>query len=765
MIIFAGFGTPYDQQDVSDWSSSSTYPDWATSSIKPFYSTDAEFSNSASDNNINSTSNFYYQMSNKTFKLFVDYYPNRITVDASSSTGWSDLNKKVISQISSFNWSPYDRRNNSPSYNNDYSGYNPDTKPDFIIICYRFSYNWTSFPNSNMKTWCGGCNGYAGNGLYGATSNGYTFTSDGFTHVTGSTNPTSMFLHETGHSLYDAPHYNGNNGVAGDYFYIPITGWGMMIPNTFTSALGWERWMLDWTPTITANGVNANINTSADLPSNGEFTLRDYITTGDMVRIKIPNGTAKNQYLWIENHQGKSIYDNNFNAPSFCGSNVLSSPRGIIAYVESVNDNKNSVSNFTNGNGFRFLHADGNYDFSFDPTPLNPSLAYCGNTTYNLHKEMANSIGGQNLGEYIRQDFDNDGQILYNQPHYGSLDNTARNEGTPVIILDGYTSVDYFMGKKLGFIFGQKAGISENPCIMNIPTYSSSNSRMAPYYLNGLSFKVISQDANGNIKIQVKLNDVDINKNIRWAGTSIILPDITGNTNPDVNLLSNITITIDKSGTPNRHTKSAFGDFVNPTVFTCALNSLFKMQSNSKVDVTNYSTLILELGSTYEVNDGAVLSIKSNSTLQVKSGANLVVKGSGRIEIEAGAYICLETGANINLQDYLSVINLRNGYQIGVNPSVPGLTGNCSTSPGSFAKTGNGSINTFNTNNYIQNQTFTINDYLTGFNIFAGTNVTTSKPQGPVIIQSGANVVFDGDGDVTLDKGFEVQLGAGFEAK
>jgi len=334
-----------------------------------------------------------------------------------------------------------------------------------------------------------------------------------------------------------------------------------------------------------------------------------------------------------------------------------------------------------------------------------------------------------------------------------------------LILKNGVASLDYEMGKDINFQVGQKIGICSNPCLINFPLYNTSTSKINNFYLNGISFKVISQDVNGNIKVQVKFNDVDINQNVRWAGTSIILPDITGNSNPDVNLLSNITITIDKSGTPNRHTKSAFGDFVNPTVLTCAQNSLFKMQSNSKVDVNNYSTLILESGSTYEVNDGAVLSIKSNSTLQVKSGANLVVKGSGRVEIEAGAYICLESGANINLQDFLSVINLRNGCQIGVNPSVPGLTGNCSTSPASFTKTGNGSINTFSTNNYIQNQTFSINDYLTGFNIFAGTNVTTSKPQGPVFIQNGANVVFDADGDVILDKGFEVQLGAGFEAK
>jgi hypothetical protein len=780
LIIFASFGGPYDQQNIEGWPISSAFPDWATSAIKPFYSTEAEFTNSSSDNNYHSASKFYYDMSNSSnrFRLFVDYYPNRIIIDASSSKSWADLNKKVIDKITSFNWSPYDRRNNDPNYQNDYSGYSPDHKPDFVIICYRFAYEWTNLPVSDMKTWCGGCNGYAGlDGVYGMSSNGYTLTSAGFTHVTGANQSMQMFIHETGHSLFNAPHYNGNNGVAGDYFYVPIAGWGLMTFNTYTCALGWERWILDWVPNISANGVNADIKSASDLNSDGIYTLRDFITTGDMIRIKVQNGAAQNQYLWIENHQGKSVFDNNFHAPSFCGANVPISPRGIIAYVETVNDNKYSISNYTHGNGFRFINADGNFDFTFDPTPLTPSLAYCNNVTFNFHKGSANPIGGQNMGERIRNDYkkkDKDGNIVnadgvieYNTPHFGSIDNSAYNEMSPVVVYDGDTTADYFMGKNSGFSIGQKAGMAENPCVMNIPIYNSSSGNMAPYYINGISFKVLNQVASGNIKIQVKVKDIDINKDVRWASGSIILSDITEDSNPDVNVLSNITLTIDKSGTPNRHTKTTFGDFINPTIFYCSQNSFFKMQTNSKVNVINYSSLILESGSTYEVNDGALLSIKNSSTLEIKSGASLVVKGSGRVEIESGGYICIETGAIINLQDYLSAFNLRNGYQIGLNPSIVGLTGNCSASPATFSTIGNGSINTFSNDKYIQNQTFTISDYISGFNIFAGSNVTTANPPGPgpVKINNGTSVVFDAEGDILLDKDFEVQLGAEFEIK
>ena len=43
--------------------------------------------------------------------------------------------------------------------------------------------------------------------------------------------------------------------------------------------------------------------------------------------------------------------------------------------------------------------------------------------------------------------------------------------------------------------------------------------------------------------------------------------------------------------------------------------------------------------------------------------------------------------------------------------------------------------------------------------VFAGSNVTTSKPQGEVVIQSG-NVEFHGQNSVTLKNDFTVQEGA-----
>jgi hypothetical protein len=66
---------------------------------------------------------------------------------------------------------------------------------------------------------------------------------------------------------------------------------------------------------------------------------------------------------------------------------------------------------------------------------------------------------------------------------------------------------------------------------------------------------------------------------------------------------------------------------------------------------------------------------------------------------------------------------------------------------------------------YIQDTVLRNDGYLNCQTVSAGFNVTSTMPTGNVVVQSGASVTFETTGDILLDKGFEVQLGAGFEAK
>lgn len=65
---------------------------------------------------------------------------------------------------------------------------------------------------------------------------------------------------------------------------------------------------------------------------------------------------------------------------------------------------------------------------------------------------------------------------------------------------------------------------------------------------------------------------------------------------------------------------------------------------------------------------------------------------------------------------------------------------------------------------YIQNEIYTENETVTGKNIYIGSDVTRSKPEGPVIIESG-NTTFDATNTVTIKNDFECKKGAILEIK
>ena len=64
---------------------------------------------------------------------------------------------------------------------------------------------------------------------------------------------------------------------------------------------------------------------------------------------------------------------------------------------------------------------------------------------------------------------------------------------------------------------------------------------------------------------------------------------------------------------------------------------------------------------------------------------------------------------------------------------------------------------------YIQNETISNDRYISGRNIYVGRAVTPTKPQGDVIINNNANVIFDATQGVIFDSGFECTLGSTFE--
>ena len=684
----------------------------------------------------------------------------------------------MLQQIpNTFDWSRYDNRSDRPYFTTDNSNTAPDGIVDYIVFCHRFNRNWRTIPNGWLQNVS--YDGIAiisntGTEEYLIPSTNYS-VKNGFSYLSGGMEPINLFPHELGHELYYGSHYNGANGAIGNYFYVPSSGWGMMnIMRNYTCALGWERYILDWTPLIAANNIPADIDNASDLvATNGVFTLRDFITTGDAIRIKLPTIDGSHQYLWLENHHGVSIFDDNICGEAFCGDSIEKYKKGLVAYVEEYSHVKqeSNVYSISKDNAIRWISKNGNTDISYLNSPIYPA-PLCNweghyiNKTYHFFKEKDNSLGGYSVNEFIRFDFNGNNTIENSEKVFA------------VTIDDEEPTARWITGSGMQFHEGDKVGMATNPTVRNMPKYDSTNKKMGDYYLNGISFEVLSENPDGSITVKIRLDDVAVDRDVRWAAASIVLGDITGDSRPDVDLKPNMKLTIDMSGTPNRHlnpdnpnhTPSVVEDFITPTTFSCRNGSYFRQDTSSTVEVINKSTLMLEAGSVYEVGDHASLHIGKNATLIVKAGATLRVLGSGHVDIANKGYICLEDGAIIDLVDETSVINLQPMATNGVYSGSSAPTCSCSfTSPTVFPLThaSNGGIYQCDNDRVISTTTYTGDAYECGETIRAGAiNIYNNMTRpGPVIITNGAHVVLDANDKVSLEPGFKVNLGGRLEAR
>ncbi len=764
LIIFVTYDSIFSTMPVDDWAPGEARPVWASGQNKVFYTDLSEFNPTKiyADPDYHSVSNYYYQMSQGQFKLTADYYPRTICVHADTSDGWGDIHKKVIDTIAAtdrgFDWSRYDLRKNNPNYQVDNSQSLPDDTIDLIAFYHRFSKTWKELPSPKLSDF-GTADGFAGIkvGTYAIPGTPY-IASDGITIRSGGLEPMTVFVHEVGHLLYNGPHTTGQNDEAGKYFYLPAAGWGMMTPNTYRSALAWERFCLDWIPSPNASGVNANFVDASDMPDSIVLNLRDFITTGDAVRVRMPG--KRKQCLWLEYHAGASTFDVSRYGSTFCGESIAPIKKGLVAYVEKYSYvYEDSICPQGIANAIRWIHSDGNYDFSFSGGVETPSV-YCNQNTYRLHKGAANSIGGQNVGEYIRNDYDGNDTIVY------SIGNSLkRNEQTPVILLnDDDATPHHFTGTGITFPEGQKVGISYNPCVVNLAEFTTDAPKtIDDLYLNGISFRVLEY-TNNVARVELRTNDYKIEQPTRWAAPSIVLTNLSSDTSADMIVAPGITLTIDKSGTPNRYL--AYSDAYNERSFSDYTklhlrdSSLFRQRRGSTVNVCDGSTLSVESGSVYEVGSGAILNIQEASTLHIQNGGTLRIKGNGHVEIQDGAYICVSPGGRVELQDTLSFLNLRNGHQISRNPVIYPRSGSCNNMP-----TYNQRIQTFDSDEFIQNTTISKSTSFAGRVIYAGYNITQQKPVGNVVVLPGSHVVLDAETGVHIKPGVEVRLGAALEIR
>ncbi|MCH8903504.1 MAG: hypothetical protein IIA45_06285, partial [Bacteroidetes bacterium] len=401
----------------------------------------------------------YYQASLGKYILLGDYYPEVVVVPCSTlargpgahaNAVIQELNKiadttvctkngYMLKDFDLWDWDPF--QTGTPKMQGQ------DHKIDIFYIVWRNNHYM-----GRRKMGPYGCNG--GFGLVGCRTKGLKDMTGGvscassFNSCSNSQGCIQITLAEFMHGPFGGNHWHSARGRGVHTFMaVPhsysITG---QSHSTMQFVCGWDRWILEWEhedknqdDSIYISVGNTKLGeTPSDIsieshPNGATFILRDFVRTGDAVRIKLPylEAPVKNQYIWLENRRMDTRYDKYYQEE--CADNADGKYRfgtpGIYAYIQVGKDVKEGNNIYSaspkHPNGLASwlfpLSGEGNYDFRYRYDLIQEPLGswYCGNwNNKNIPIDKSRSIpnpftGHSDLYQVINSDssdkiYDND---------------------------------------------------------------------------------------------------------------------------------------------------------------------------------------------------------------------------------------------------------------------------------------------------------------------------------------------------------------------
>lgn len=271
-----------------------TFPDWTYGQL-PTYANKLVDSVTASQYRSFTLSDYWKTMSRDNYDIIGDVYPNVITLHSedyyrTNNKWFQDANINVLDSINGkVDFKKYDNWGyNSGTNSFVFNPRNGDGYLDMMYIIYR-----TPVDNNNWFNY-----GYGEFGGIAILGHNFTFTTHDGTIIDGNhlwhkasgitirkgagmnlLSFIGLLSHELGHYLFGAGH--------------TVTS-GIMGNGTFALS-GWERERLGYIAYTTAYQDNFTI------------TLQDFVTTGQVLKIPIPNSSDK--YFLVENHQRLNKFD------------------------------------------------------------------------------------------------------------------------------------------------------------------------------------------------------------------------------------------------------------------------------------------------------------------------------------------------------------------------------------------------------------------------------------------------------------------------
>lgn len=500
-----------------------------------------------------------------------------------------------------------------------------------------------------------------------ADANSYTVQHLGSDDVTSGN--TTILDHELAHKLLGGNEFHASGGNHFSTYsmctFMGIqSGYGMLGGgrSSLVCVNGYERWRLKWTsPKYNPEKIpiQASGETSDITQNDGEHTfyLRDFITTGDAIRIELPyrdNEASSKQYLWIENHQIGRNNKEDFYMFAYLDCKDAGIP-GVFMYVQVGKDvlessRRDSVFPSNETDNLKMLTAGGNYDFIYQGMGTD-CVPWGHNNRMVFSYGEANPLSGQN--DQSASFITNDGNTLTNKqessiyikqlpdstiargwPRHGENNDvftsgTVLNLGSNPVPVNQVTNYVYQGGGK----------------IREVKTERNTRN----IYLTGLRIELTEEHVSGfgdscrTYKVHIRWDDYTLTNNARYTG-SIVLKE-------KLELAKNVKLLLNQSTVPTRVNRDSIsGEFAPPTTFTVDKGAQLHLNSRSILQLDEMSTLHVKKGATLLVDKKAHLVIPTGCSIIVDEGANLNIHRKAKIKIEEGAKVSIPTNERISFR-------------------------------------------------------------------------------------------------------------------
>ncbi len=501
-------------------------------------------------------------------------------------------------------------------------------------------------------------------------------------------NPTHVIRHEYAHTLLGGNNFHTCGGGGGNNYWIPQTG-GWALLGLYGSSLmcwnAWDRYRLGWKALnnvydISARAADGTTEVNGDIDSNsgnGIYVLRDFVTTGDALRIKLPYIDTIDEYqewIWIENHQGVQYNDVDFDKWQYQGYHecVDSLKPGLMTYIQISSNirssyNHNSVyaqfSDYLNP-----IMANGLWDRTFSTDSIGND---CISSAYvrpfvRLHDNPLTGCGDQS---FYSIDLTNNDSLKKDD----QLSNWVELEG------NAYYKHLYQLGHgdhSFTLSGNKKIGIGTNPSSASIINMVGGDEQvddvknLRTTYLNGISIEILEQNANGNIKVRVRFDDVDVDNDVRWCSDSIVLNEIPTTSGYSLNVKPGKTILLAQGLTATRMTDpiTFFNQkvFASPTTFTIQPDVSIHLDTTARIvlDSLSNSKIHFSERSSCVIENNAAIVVKSGTIFQMDDCSTLTIRGMGKLIVENGAELRISNHAFFDFANGTQNIVLGNNVTI-----------------------------------------------------------------------------------------------------